>query len=222
VLSMPCGTIPPMTDRPATLIEPAQPRDIPQLAHLLAESLFDDPLQRWMFPDATRRMATSEWMFRRLLKSKIAQRTVRVIRDNNQQVASVAVWTPPHPPAPTRWEHYSESLFMRWVHGKRIHEIRDGFTALAARLPRVRYWYLQVLATSPAQRGQGHAGRLVHEQLTLSTASGELIALQTSNPANLAYYQKLGFEVADELVLQNRFPVWLMCRNADAISTSST
>jgi ribosomal protein S18 acetylase RimI-like enzyme len=205
-----------MSASPPAPIEPANRRDIPQLSRLLAESLFDDPLQRWMFPDTSRRMATSEWMFRRLLKSKIAQGMVRVIRDNNQQVASVAVWTPPHPPAPTRWGHYSESLFMRWVHGKRIHEIRDGFTALAARLPCVRYWYLQVLATSPAQRGQGHASRLVHEQLTLSTASGELMALQTSNPVNLAYYRKLGFEVADELVLQEQFPVWLMCLDQQA------
>jgi ribosomal protein S18 acetylase RimI-like enzyme len=174
-----------------------------------------------MFPNATRRMATSEWMFRRLLKSKIAQGLVRVIRDDNQQVASAAVWTEPHPPAPTRWEHYSESLFMRWVHGKRIHEIRDGFTALAARHPRVPYWYLQALATSPAQRGQGHAARLLQEQFSLSSASGELIALETSNPANLPYYQKFGFEVADELVLQEQFPVWLMCRNAGLSATSS-
>jgi ribosomal protein S18 acetylase RimI-like enzyme len=109
---------------------------------------------------------------------------------------------------------------MRWVFGKRVHEIRDGFTALAARHPRVPYWYLQALATSPAHRGQGHAARLLQEKFLECDASGVMIALETSKPASLSYYQKLGFEVADELVLQEAFPVWLMCRNADATATS--
>jgi hypothetical protein len=82
-----------MAERAPILIESALKRDIPQLAHFLAESLFDDPLQRWMFPDTARRRGTSEWMFRRLLKSKIALGTVRIIRDAAGQVASAAVWT---------------------------------------------------------------------------------------------------------------------------------
>ena len=209
-----------MIERRATSIELANSRDIPQLARLLAESLLEDPLQQWMFPDSTRRMATSEWMFRRLLKQKIAQGMVRIIRDDAGQVASAAVWTQPHPPPPSHWEHYAESLFMRWIHGKRIHEIRDGFTALAARHPRVPYWYLQALATASAQRGQGHAGLLLEEKIGECNASGTMIALETSNPTNLSYYQRFDFQIADELKLGNLFPVWLMCRNADTAKIS--
>jgi ribosomal protein S18 acetylase RimI-like enzyme len=103
---------------------------------------------------------------------------------------------------------------MRWVYGKRIHEVRAGFTALAARHPRAPYWYLQALATAPAERGQGHALQLLEEKFRESDSSGVMVALETSNVANLAYYQKTGFQIQDELKLNDSLPVWLMCRSA--------
>lgn len=199
--------------RPAP-IEAAHAGDRSRLARLLAESLFDDPLQCWLFPDAHGRLAASEKMFRRLLKPKIAAGLVRVIRSVESMIASAAVWTPPHPPAPSRWEHYAESLFMRWTYGRRIHEVRRGFTALANRHPREPYWYLQALATAPEQRGQGHAARLLGEQMQVASATSELIALETSQSTNVAYYQKFGFRVADELMLEAGLPVWLLCHSA--------
>ena len=197
-------------------IEPACAGEISQLARLLTVSLVDDPLQRWLFPDDKRRLATSERVFRRLLRPKVAQGLVRVIRDAGGQVASVAVWTPPHPPAPSRWERYAESFFMRLTYGKRIHEVRRGFTALADRHPREPYWYLQALVTAPQARSQGQAARLLREQISLCGSTQELIALETSQPTNLTYYQKFGFHVANELLLVEGLPVWLMCRRADA------
>lgn len=197
-------------------IEAANAADVPQLTRLLAESLFDDPLQRWLFRDERSRLSASARMFRRLLKPKIAEGLVRVIRDRSDQVASVAVWTPPHPPAPSRWEHYAESFFMRWTYGKRIHEVRRGFTALANRHPREPYWYLQALATASQARGQGHAARLLEEQIRLCGSTQALMALETSQLTNLAYYQKFGFQVDDELLLSENLPVWLMCRQANS------
>ncbi len=198
-------------------IEAANAGDTPQLARLLAESLFDDPLQCWLFPDERARLATSARMFRRLLKPKIAAGLVRVIRDTVGEIASAAVWTPPHPPAPSRGEHYAESFFMRWTYGKRIHEVRRGFTALANRHPREPYWYLQALATAPEQRGLGHAARLLEEQMYACSAANELIALETSQLTNVAYYEKFGFQVADELMLEPGLPVWLLCRPAQSV-----
>ena len=195
-------------------IESAQPRDVPQIVRLLAESLFHDPLQCWLFPDESRRFAASERMFRRFLQPKIGVGLVRVIRDTKEEITSVAVWTPPCPPAPSRWEHYAESLYMRWTHGKRIHEVRRGFTALASRHPREPNWYLQALATKPEHRGRGYAAQLLQEQIVHCQATGDLIALETSRPTNVPYYQKLGFHVADELMLTENLPVWLMCRHA--------
>jgi len=190
--------------------------DVTQLARLFAESLFDDPLQRWLFPDEARRLTTSERMFRRLLKFKIKQDLVRVIRADANQVVSAAVWTPPHPPAPTHWERYCDSLFMRWTYGRRVHEIRRGSAALAARHPPQPYWYLQALMTAPNERGKGLAKALLAEKLCECAAGGVLVALETSNSANAAYYERFGFQIVDELELTESLPVWLMCRSPQA------
>jgi GNAT superfamily N-acetyltransferase len=192
-------------------ITPATRRDIPSIAQLLAESLCEDPLQRWLFPEKRSRLAKSTRVFRRVLKTRIADGLVRVIRDDRGEPVSVAVWTPPRPPAPSHLAHYSESLFMRWTYGRRIHEVRQGFTALSARHPREPYWYLLALATAPSHRGKGHAAQLLDERIGQCRATKELIALETSQPKNVSYYQKLGFTVEDELQLNDQFPVWLLC-----------
>jgi GNAT superfamily N-acetyltransferase len=201
----------------ANKIESANQRDLTNAASLLAESLFDDPLQQWLFPDAKKRLAATTQMFRHLLKPKVAGGLVRVIRDSTGELASVAVWTPPYPPAPSRWEHYAESFFMRMTYGKRIHEVRDAFTKLASRHPQQPYWYLQALATRTDQRGQGHARCLLAEKFSEADANCLLIALETSSGANAAYYQRFGFTVEDEAWLTPQLPVWLMCRSASLV-----
>jgi ribosomal protein S18 acetylase RimI-like enzyme len=195
-------------------IESANHRDLASVASLLAESLFDDPMQQWLFPDTANRLAATTRMFWHLLKPKIRAGLVRVIRDAAGELASVAVWTPPYPPAPSRWEHYAESLFMRLTYGRRIHEVRAAFTKLAARHPQPPYWYLQALATRADQRGQGQAQSLLAEKFREADSQGVITALETSSGANVAYYQRLGFAVVDEARLTPQLSVWLMCRSA--------
>jgi ribosomal protein S18 acetylase RimI-like enzyme len=203
-----------MESSTANKIESATKQELASAASVLAELLFDDPLQQWLFPDATKRLARTTRMFWHLLKPKIRAGLVRVIRDSTGELASVAVWTPPYPHAPSRWEHHAESLFMRLTFGKRIHEVRAAFTKLAARHPQQPYWYLQALATRSDQRGKGHARRLLAEKFSDADANCLVIALETSNGANMAYYQRLGFAVVDEERLTPQLPVWLMCRSA--------
>ena len=101
---------------------------------------------------------------------------------------------------------------MRLAHGKRIHEVRQGFTDLAARHPQQPYWYLLALATAELHRGQGHAAKLIESKIEQCDAAGQPVALETSLPGNLAYYERFGFLKADELRLETGPTVWLMCR----------
>jgi ribosomal protein S18 acetylase RimI-like enzyme len=195
-------------------IESATKLELASAASLLAESLFDDPLQQWLFPIEQKRLAATTRMFRHLLKPKLADGLVRIVRDSTGEVASVAVWTPPYPPAPSRFERYAESFFMRLTYGQRIHEVRAAFTKLANRHPSGIFWYLQALATRPEQRGQGHAKCLLDEKFREADSQGVMTALETSSVANVAYYEKHGFQVADELMLVEGLPVWLMCRTS--------
>jgi ribosomal protein S18 acetylase RimI-like enzyme len=212
----------PRMESSAKKIESATKRDLTAVVSLLAESLFDDPLQEWLFPDAPKRLAATTRMFRHLLRpklaaEKLAAELVRIVRDKSGEVASVAVWTPPYPPAPSRFERYAESFFMRLTYGRRIHEVREVFTKLANRHPSGPYWYLQALATRADQRGQGHARCLLDEKFREADSQAVMSALETSNPTNVPYYERLGFVVADLAIPTPEMPVWLMCRSAAGI-----
>lgn len=50
----------------------------------------------------------------------------------------------------------------------------------------------------------------------LAAAAAVPVWLETSNPRNLAYYRRLGFEVVDELAAPPVPPVWTMAARPSA------
>jgi len=181
--------------------------DIPALAALLGKSLANDPLLRWIFPDESRRRNGVGRYFGRLLKPRIRNGVVSTI-----DCKSVAVWTPPNLPLQTLVERYRESFYMRYTHGRRVHRVRDCLQRMAKRHPPFPHWYLLALATDDACRGQGLAGRLLEEMLHRCDRKSEKIALETSKESNLAFYEKFGFVVTDELLIDKNVKTWLMVR----------
>lgn len=188
-------------------VQRAAQREIPVVAELLARTLADDPLMKWMFPDDRRRNKQVARHFARLLRPHIERGVVTTIG-----LKSVAVWTTPNPPRQTRWERYRESLYMRLAHGRRVHEVRDCLRRMAERHPRSPHWYLLALATDRDWRGQGLAGRLLEEMLDECDQNGQAAALETSLESNLAFYERFGFRVTDALRVDDGLTIWLMCR----------
>lgn len=188
-------------------IQLASRAELPVLADILARALDDDPVSRWMFPVADRRLRSQVIDYGRLLKHHFKTRSVWTIDRK-----CVAIWVPPNPPQQTLFERYRESLYMRWMHGRRVHEVRDCLQRMAERHPSTPYWYLLALATDPDSQGQGLASRLLNEKLAQCDKHGAQVALETSKESNLAFYQKFGFVVVHELVVDEGVKTWLMCR----------
>jgi len=188
-------------------IRRALPLDIPALATLLERALSDDPLLQWVFPEAPRRKKDVARYFVSLLKASVRDSVVTTI-----DCKSVAVWTPPQPPQQSRWERYRESLRMRLAHGRRIHLVRDCFERMARRHPSTPHWYLLALATEDACQGQGLATRLLEEMFFHCDKEGQHVVLETSKESNLTYYEKFGFTVTDELLIDKEVKTWLMVR----------
>lgn len=181
--------------------------DLPALATLLARNLNNDPVTEWMFPNKDSRHKTLVKDFTRLIKPHIKAGLVRTI-----SCKSVAVWTPPNPPKQTIAERYRESLYMRWTYGKRVHKVRNCLQRMAARHPRSPHWYLLSLATDDDCRGQGMASRLLDDMLSRCDKDGQQVALETATNSNLEFYQKFGFVVADEPIIDEGVISWLMVR----------
>ena len=107
---------------------------------------------------------------------------------------AAAVWIPPGGTELTeREEDELEPLLRRLVADRApaVLELLDSFEAAH---PRDRpHFYLSLLGTHPDHRGKGLGMALLAESLGLIDAEGMPAYLESSNPANYARYERIGF-----------------------------
>lgn len=63
-----------------------------------------------------------------------------------------------------------------------------------------KHWYVMVVGVIPARRGQGFGRALLRPVLDRADAEGLPCYLETAQPENVAFYQKLGFGVIADMV----------------------
>lgn len=89
--------------------------------------------------------------------------------------------------------------------------------AVAKRVPRAPFLHVHVVAVSDDARGQGVGGALLRHAIEVATAEQKLVHLETTNPTNVAFYEKLGFAVLDEVrCFEGAPPLWTMQRPVGA------
>jgi ribosomal protein S18 acetylase RimI-like enzyme len=80
-----------------------------------------------------------------------------------------------------------------------------------SRIPDEPLWHLDSVAVRPDARGRGIGGALIEHGLARARGAGVGSLLETANPGNLAYYQRLGFAIVDEATAPDGGPtVWFM------------
>ena len=79
--------------------------------------------------------------------------------------------------------------------------------------PEEPHWYLAVLGSDPTVRGGGFGRALMQSRLDRCDAAYAPAYLESSNPDNVPYYERFGFEVTGEIVLPGGGPkLWPMWR----------
>ena len=77
------------------------------------------------------------------------------------------------------------------------------------------HWYLQVIGTSPEAQGKGYGARLIGHVLERADASGYPCYLETVAPANIPFYDRLGFQqVHHSIDSSSGLPVWAFRRDS--------
>ncbi|KAL1842071.1 hypothetical protein VTJ49DRAFT_6141 [Mycothermus thermophilus] len=124
---------------------------------------------------------------------------------------SVAVWIPPGKNLDGLWTHFRSGLWR--LHFKLSAEGRRRYydeilpllhdTKAAVLGPRdADAWYLVYLGTKPGSQGRGYAARLLRDVMARADAENRPMYLESSSPANNAYYEKFGFRVQRDIYLQ--------------------
>ena len=196
-------------------IVPLREENLSAAAEALARAFHNDPLQAYVFPDPIERAIRSPAHFAPILRYGLLFGEVLTTEG---KPLGASVWIPPG-----EWELMPQRASEAGLNDlpEAIGEEAAGrfFSALAAVEPYHRdippHWYLTVVGVSPEGRGQGLGRALIQPILDRAEAAGLPSYLETSQPDNVSFYERLGFEqVVDMVEPQSGLRFWTFRRDA--------
>lgn len=193
-------------------MRPARPSDVDAIATMVAAAFATDPAWSFMIPPSNVR--AREAFARTLLIPRIRSGTAWVTDD----CTAVAMWDRRPVEGAVDEDHGASFAAFRDEVGDEIWgriETYEG--ALDAAAPPRPYWYLGVLATQPDHQGRGLATQVLRPGLAAADAEGWDCWLETSTPANKAFYAARGFTEGIEVDIPGGPPTWWLRRRAGVV-----
>jgi ribosomal protein S18 acetylase RimI-like enzyme len=176
-------------DDDARPVRPGTAEDELAVAETLALALADDPVYRWMWhgdPEGTLG-GLRAWM--RLV---LARTRGRVEVDVGGEAAA-AIWVTPE--APLTGEDYGAvaGLLAQRI-GDRAGSVMAVLVLTAALIPDEPHRTLLYVGVRPAAQGRGLGARVVRPGLARADARHLPAVVTSTNPRNVSFYARLGFE----------------------------
>lgn len=169
-------------------------------AEALALSHADYPAFRSVFPDPTRRARALLPFFAATVRDAIPFGAVHAALEDTR-VLGTAVWLPPGAfPWSIRRQVAAMPSFLHVLsaYPTRFRTfMRYGMAAQAAH-PTGDHWYLVVLGIRPEAQRRGLGTKLVEPVIERAARDGVECYLETSDRANVSFYQRLGFATVDD------------------------
>ena len=193
---------------------PARRADVGALSRVLGRAFHDDPVMRWLQPDAARRTAALPTFFATVARHHFLASSGSEVAVSADGVGAAALWDPPG-----RWQQTSREQVVMVPGVLRAFRGRLGAArALAEQMkavhPEEPHWYLAIIGSDPVVRGGGFAAALMRSRLERCDAEGAPAYLESSNPDNVPYYNRFGFEVTGQIVVPDGPTLWPMWRPA--------
>jgi GNAT superfamily N-acetyltransferase len=124
--------------------------------------------------------------------------------------SAVAIWTTPETPPNILTRLAAE---FTEISGDRAQVAATYERAMGLLRPREPVWFLSVVGVDPARQGQGLGRAVIAPGLRAADADDVPAFVETQDPANLPFYESLGFDVLAELDLPDNGPKhWAMRR----------
>ncbi|MFF4317864.1 GNAT family N-acetyltransferase [Streptomyces sp. NPDC001568] len=188
------------------------------VATLLARAFDEDPVMAWLIPGpADREERVARWFRCAQRQQRPRAGGVRVAATGDGRLLGAALWS-----APGRWRTTSVRELAAMPSYVRV--FGPGGLGRAAQVqntmheahPDVPHWYLPTLGCDPVVQGAGVGSALVRQQLADCDRLGQPAYLESSKPANVPFYEGLGFRVTGEIRLPGNGPtLWPMWRDPD-------
>lgn len=168
--------------------------DAARVIDALDRALGDDPFVRWLArpgPDHARARRS----YLKLMVERIAvPRGEMWVSEEDGETIGAALWAPPHTFELSAGETLRLLPLMLDVVGfSRMTRVTRALDHIDAARPPEPRWLLTLVGTTPEHRGRGVGTALLDPALAICDAEGLPAVLETANPGNLAFYERLGF-----------------------------
>ncbi|MCP5279536.1 MAG: GNAT family N-acetyltransferase [Thiobacillus sp.] len=179
-----------------------------RLARMLTRVFDRDPHFNWLVRQDERREEALFRLFRLLLGDLVeGQGEVHVAGDGK----GVAIWYPPGTGRLPLWRQLAFLGAYLPICGWRAFPSRAiGLQVMETHRPRRPHYYLQVIGV--LEGGRGHGRALMETVLRRCDEQGLPAFLETGNPENLGFYEKLGFRVLGSYGLPGGLRLWSLLR----------
>ncbi|KAB7754156.1 GNAT family N-acetyltransferase [Mycolicibacterium mucogenicum] len=190
--------------------------DIGGLSHTLARAFADDPVMTWMLPDDGLRRRRLPRLFTALTKYQHLGHGGVEVALSADGIGAAALWDPPGKWQQTRGTELRAVPMMLLTFGTAVLRGQAAAELMKKHHPEEPHWYLAVIGSDPTVRGGGFGQALMKSRLDRVDAEHAPAYLESSNPVNVPYYERFGFEVTGEMVLPNGgpslIPMWRPAR----------
>jgi len=188
----------------------AKVEDMPDVVSTLAVAFAEDPVLSFLYSDEkTRPMMLAAFFATRLMGGLGIDEVSTV-----SGCVSASVWVPPRRPGDIEPDWRGVLSASAALLGEQL--ATERFSALARIVeahPRTPHWYLAFVGTRPEARGAGSASDLITAMTDRCDVEGYPAYLESSEPENVAFYERHGFLVTGEVEIDSGPTVPLMWRD---------
>jgi ribosomal protein S18 acetylase RimI-like enzyme len=185
----------------------AQPEDATRAIATLVTSFADDPFIRWLFPDANQYLSAFPLVLKYFAGAAFEHATAYRTAD----FSAAALWLPP---GVSPDEAGLGQVLQDWVDASSLEQVFAVMEQVGAGHPEEPHWYLPATGVDPRSQGEGEGTALLEQSLRSCQQTCRLAYLESTNPTNVPFYQRAGFEVIGEIQVDGSPLLTRMLREA--------
>lgn len=203
-------------------VVPVGRREAARVGEVLGRAFYDSDQWAAVLPDPNARQAKLEQMFAGAVKLTLA---AHGIAERTGGFEAVALWLPGRvgfwPLVKSGFASARFAVTPPFPNIRRLTAMLRQFEDIHRQRMPGKHWYLMALGVDPEHQRGGHGSALVRRGIQRSDDANLPMYLETETGSNVTFYQRLGFEVLDELTVDAyNLSFTLMIRRAEGARPS--
>ena len=196
-----------------TSLRPMRAEDVKSFVDSTTRAFFDDPMTVFLMDNVDKRQKALYWMFTKL--AQYCRKWGEAYTDENQIGGSL--WLTPGNTTMTTGRVIRAGMWqmpfrLGWQGFSRFGRLDGEASKRHKKLAPGDHWYLLMLGVDPDQQGTGIGSAAIEIGAEKAKAAGLPVYLETMAESNVSFYEKRGFEVAEEYLIDDSLRTWSMIR----------